>query len=149
MHAAERTEIFEISPECFFDAVTDYKSYPDFVGSVKHVRILKRSDGHVRAKFELHYIKTFEYTLDLYHEPYKRVWWEMVKSNLFDHIEGQWKLKRRGKHKTEVSYSTRVIPRFAAPQFIVNRLVRSNLPNMMNTFYERAAELSETGCGDA
>jgi len=143
MHTAKKTKLFPISAEPFFEAVSDYKAYPEFMSSVRKVRILKRDEHHVRAKFELHYIKSFEYTLDLYHEPHKKVWWEMVKSNLFDHIEGQWSFKKRGKGKTEVTYSTAVVPRFAAPQFIVKRLVSSNLPEMMNTFYERATELAE------
>jgi len=143
MPTATRTEIFPIAREVFFAAIADYKSYPKVVDHMKNVRILKRTDEVTRAKFTLHYIREVSYVLDLYEESPKRLAWEFVKGDVFERMEGSWTLKSKGKRKTEVIYDVEVVPRIAAPAFIVKRLVAHNLPSMMRAFYEYAQDLEE------
>jgi hypothetical protein len=56
-------------------------------------------------------------------------------------MDGVWDLRRRGKHRTEVTYSLDVQTKFIAPPFIVSKLVSFNLPSMMRAFNDRAGDL--------
>ena len=141
MPSTERTEVFDVGIDAYFQAVEDFKSYPEFVDNVTNVRIIKQYDDKIRAKFSIHVIKDFDYTLDLYCDPPKRLWWELVRGDIFKVNNGSWTLKRRGKHKTEVTYSLEVETKIVAPKFLIRQLAANSLPTMMRAFCERAKEI--------
>lgn len=140
MHAATRTEIFDVPREAFYDVVVDYTAYPEFVDNVTRVQILKTHADGARAKFFVKVVKELSYTLDLHHEHPARVSWELVRSDIFQEMTGSWDLKAKGKKKTEVVYTVAVKPRVLAPQFLVRQLVQHSLPKMMQAFCDRARE---------
>lgn len=143
MPSATRTEVFDVPARALFEVLVDYASYSEFVDHVRDVRVLSREGNHCQARFTVQYIREFQYTLDLYEEPYKKLWWRLASGDLFSQMDGHWKLKQRGKNKTEVEYCVDVAGKIAAPSFIVKQLVSQSLPRMMQSFYERTRSLSE------
>lgn len=143
MPSAERTEVFDIDAGAFYATIIDYKAYPEFVPQLRQVRVLKSGEDEVRAKFTAHMLRDVTYTLDLRHNPGKSVEWELVRSDIFTRMDGSWTLRRKGKHKTEVTYWVDVESRIAAPSALVRYLVASGLPRMMKSFYRRARDLGE------
>ncbi len=143
MLATKRTEVFDVDIQSFYDVVIDYAAYHEFVDNVHKVRVIKQYDDRIRVKFFIHVIKDFDYTLDLYHDSPRRVWWKFVRGDLFKTMDGSWDLRKRGKNKTEVTYTLDVQPKILAPKLLVRSLVSTSLPSMMRAFAERAQELKE------
>ena len=141
MPSATRTEVFNVGRQAFFDVVVDYTSYPEFVDNVTRVQIIKRYDDRIRAKFFLHLVKDFDYTLDLYVDPPKRVWWELVRGDIFKTNNGSWDLKPRGKNRTEVTYTLEIDTKVLVPKVIIRPLVSTSLPRMMRSFCDHALEI--------
>ena len=96
MARAERTEIFDVPVEKFYQAIIDYKSYPKFVDGMKSVNIEKESADGATVKFNLSLIKEISYTLKLNHTPNKEVSWSFVSGDLMKINNGKWVLKDLG-----------------------------------------------------
>ena len=141
MPSARRTETFEADVDAFYQAIVDYKAYPEFADNVTKTQIIKTRDDGARVKFFLHLIRDFNYTLDLYHEYPKRVHWNLVRGDWFSKMDGCWELERQGKKKLKVTYTLDIEAKVLVPNFIVNQLVSFNLPRVMTNFHERAKYL--------
>jgi len=141
MPSAQRREVFDVSREALYRVIIDYKRYPEFVDNVTRMKIVKHYDDKIRATFYARVIKEFSYTLDLYHDEPKKVWWELVRGDLFKRLDGSWDLKKKSKHKTEVTYTAEVEAKIKIPGGLVSTLVGSGLPKMMRQFCARAQEL--------
>ncbi len=137
----ERTEVFDIPMEKFFQVIADYESYPEFVDGVSAIKILDRSGDVSTVEYSLNLIKKFSYTLKLTEQKPDGLSWELVDGDIFKYNTGSWKLKDLGDGKTEVHYRLEVEFKGFAPKMVVNKLVSHNLPAMMQSYYERALEL--------
>lgn len=137
MPTASRTEIFVMNRQQFYDVIVDYKSYPDFAEGVVGTRLIKTRDDGARVKFFVKMIREFNYTLDLYHDEPRRVWWNLVRGDLFEQMDGEWLLEQKGK-QLEVTYSLDVAPKLHIPKVIMKQLVGFNMPRVIQSFYDRA-----------
>lgn len=138
MAQVSRVAVFEVNRQDFYNVVSDYESYPQFVEHMVSAKILE-ADGHrSRVAFKVHLIRDLNYVLDIYHDEPKRVWWELVESPIFKVSGGSWDLKYKSKTKTEVHYSVEVVPRLPVPSSIIKTLTESSLPRMMQAFAARA-----------
>lgn len=142
MPRASRTEVFEIPLDAFWEAIVDYKAYPEFADNVVNTRMVKTRDEGARVKFFVKLIKEFNYTLDLYHEYPNRVWWSLVRGDLFEKMDGSWDLAPKGKKQLTVTYTLDVEPKLHIPRPILKRLIGFNLPRVIHNFYERAEVLA-------
>jgi len=143
MARADRTEVYDVSAEKFYKAITDYKSYTQFVDGVKSVAVEKESAKGAVAKFTLSIIKEISYTIDLKHVPNKEVSWSLVSGDMMKTNNGKWTLKDLGNGKTEVNYNLEVELKGFLPGLgmIEKTLVNTNLPMTMKAFAKRAQEL--------
>lgn len=143
MARADRTEVYDVSAEKFYKAITDYKSYTQFVDGVKSVAVEKESASGAVAKFTLSIIKEVSYTIDLKHVPNKEVSWSLVSGDMMKKNNGKWTLKDLGNGKTEVNYNLEVELKGFLPGLgmIEKTLVNTNLPMTMKAFAKRAQEL--------
>lgn len=135
MAKAERTEIFDVPVEKFYQAIIDYNSYPDFVDGMKSVKV----DGD-KVTYTLNLIKEVTYTLKMNHVPNKEVSWSLVSGDMMKVNNGKWTLKDVG-GKTEATYSLEVELKGFLPGLgmIEKTLVSTNLPLTMKAFAKRAA----------
>ena len=140
MPKASRTEVFEMSCQPFYDVIVDYKSYPEFAEGVVGTRMIKTRDDGARVKFFVKMIREVNYTLDLYHDEPNRVWWNLVRGDLFEKMDGEWVLQQKGK-KLEVTYNLDVEAKLHIPTFIMKQLVGFNMPRVIHSFHERARAL--------
>ena len=63
MAKAERTETYDVPAEKFYQAIVDYKSYPQFADGVKGIEVLSQDEKGATVKFNLNIIKEVTYTL--------------------------------------------------------------------------------------
>lgn len=137
MPKVSKTEVFDIDIESFYNVLTDYSSYPEFVDGVSEISVLKSNKSGAEVEYYLNLIKKFKYILSLKHEPNKKISWELKSGDLFKKNRGSWELKDLD-GKTEVTYSLEVEFKGFAPKMVVNKLVSNNLPSMMKSYYDRA-----------
>jgi coenzyme Q-binding protein COQ10 len=143
MAKAERTEIFDVPAEKFYQAITDYKSYPKFVDGMKSVEVVTDSGDSATVKFNLNLIKEITYTLKLTGKKNETVSWSLVSGDMMKVNNGGWKLKDLGNGKTEVTYSLEVELKgfFPGLGMVEKTMVSTNLPMNMKAFAKRAASL--------
>ena len=142
MAKAERTEVFDVPIEKMYQAIIDYKSYPQFVDGVKNVSVVSESADAPTIKYDISIIKEITYTLKMNHKKNQEVSWSLVTGDMMKVNNGRWTLKDLG-GKTEVTYSLEVELKGFLPGLgmIEKTLVSTNLPMTMKAFGKRAAGL--------
>ncbi len=143
MAKAERTEIYDVPCEKFYQAITDYKAYPSFTEGMKSVEVQSESPDGATVKFNLELIKSVTYTLKLTHKKNEAVSWTLVSGDMMKVNNGGWRLKDLGGGKTEVTYHLEVELKGFLPGLgmIEKTMVNTNLPMNMRAFAKRAASL--------
>jgi ribosome-associated toxin RatA of RatAB toxin-antitoxin module len=143
MARADRTEVYDVPVEKFYQAIVDYKKYTDFVDGVKSVVIEKETPDGAVVKFTINIIKEISYTITLKHTPNKEVAWSLVTGDMMKVNNGKWTLKDLGNGKTEVNYNLEMEFKGFLPGLgmIEKTLVTTNLPMTMKSFSKRAQEL--------
>lgn len=143
MARADKTEIYDVPVEKFYQAIIDYKKYPEFVDGCKSVVVIKENAEGAEVKFTLSIIKEISYTLILKHLPNKEVSWTLVSGDMMKINNGKWTLKDLGSARTEVNYSLEIEFKGFLPGLgmIEKTLVNTNLPMTMKAFCKRAQGL--------
>jgi ribosome-associated toxin RatA of RatAB toxin-antitoxin module len=143
MAKAERTEIFDVPVEKFYQAITDYKAYPQFVDGMKSIEVMSQNGDEATVKFNLNLIKEVTYTLKLSGKKNESVSWSLVSGDMMKVNNGGWKLKDLGSGKTEVTYHLEVELKgfFPGLGMVEKTMVSTNLPMNMKAFAKRAATL--------
>lgn len=143
MARADRTEVYDVPAEKFYQAIIDYRNYPKFVDGVKSVVVEKEDASGAVVKFTLSIIKEISYTITLKHTPNQEVSWTLVTGDMMKINNGKWTLKDLGDGKTEVNYNLEIEFKGFLPGLgmIEKTLVTTNLPISMKSFCKRAQEL--------
>ncbi len=143
MARADKTEVYDVPVEKFYQAIIDYKKYTEFVDGCKTVVVEKESPEGAVAKFTLSIIKEISYTINLKHTPNKEVSWTLVTGDMMKTNNGKWTLKDLGNGKTEVNYNLEIEFKGFLPGLglIEKTLVNTNLPMTMKAFCKRAQGL--------
>jgi ribosome-associated toxin RatA of RatAB toxin-antitoxin module len=143
MAQAEQEKAYDVSAEKYFKAVSEYEKYPEFVDGMKKVKAERNGDGTVTAHYDLSMMsKDMSYTLKINENPAAgKVNWSLLKSEFFKTNNGAWTIVSTGPNSCKVTYSLDVEFSFSVPGFILKGIVKTSLPSMMNSFYERAKGL--------
>ena len=134
------TKDLNVDQNQLFQAIVDYEKYPEFISEIKSAKVI--SENPKRVQFTLELMKTFDYVLEFKETTPTDVSWKLVESNLFKKNSGGWKIKKKG-DKISATYSLDVEFGFLAPSFIVNKMVKKDLPKMIQQFEDRVKELHE------
>lgn len=141
MAHANKVVIFEAPIEKVFQAITDYESYPDFVEGVSAVRVLESTEDGALVEYDLNFIKTFQYRLQMKHTKPTEVRWSLESGDIFKKNQGYWKFKDLGDGRTEVEYDLELDVKMFAPSALVNKLATKSLPAMLESYHQRARKL--------
>ena len=101
-------------------------------------RTSKRQGTDVDVHYEVEVLKRIRYTLRLREEPPNRISWTFVEGELMRDNHGQWTLESVGEGKTRATYSIEMKLGPLVPKSIVNVLVDSSLPKMLEAFKKRS-----------
>jgi ribosome-associated toxin RatA of RatAB toxin-antitoxin module len=142
MAGASREEEFAISAEKFYAALIDYKNYAEILPEVNEIEVLEQTEEHARIRYHIHVVKKISYTLKMTHKRPTLVKWELEDGNLFKKNDGCWQIEPMGDDKCRVKYELDIALKVFAPKTITQKLVAVNLPRMMKSFYEHAANMS-------
>ena len=142
MAQADSEKTYDVSADKYYQAVSEYEKYPTFVEGMKSVKA-KRTGFDVIADYELSMMsKDMSYQLKIKEDPSAKVIsWTLSKSDFFKVNNGKWTIQSTGPSSCKVHYSLEVDFNFTVPGFLLKGVVKSTLPTMMNSFYERAKKL--------
>ena len=141
MAGANREEIFDVSAEQYYRAVTGFENYPELLPEVSSIEILEKSDTTTLVQYSVQIVKQISYTLKMTHTFPTQVEWHLDSGSLFKANNGSWTIEPLGDNQCKVTYDLDIALKVFAPKTITKKLVAVNLPRMMKTFYEHAKTL--------
>lgn len=143
MAKAERTEIFDVPAEKFYQAIIHYKAYPEFVDGMKSIEVENEGTDSPTVTYGLSLIKSITYKLKMNHKKNQEVSWTLVNGDMMKVNNGRWTIKELAPNKIEVTYSLEIELKGFLPGLgtIEKTLVSTNLPLTMKAFAKRAGSL--------
>ncbi len=137
MAGATRSIDIDAPIEKVFDVITDYARYPEFLTEVKKTTVGRRNGSEVDVTYEVSVMKNIRYTLRMNESRPSRVAWSFVEGEVMKDNKGEWALIAVGEGKTRVSYTVDMALGALVPKAIVNTLVETSLPKMLEAFKKR------------
>ena len=136
MPGASRSIVFNAPLDKCFAVIADYERYPDFLPEVRRIRTTNRRGNEVDVHYEAEVVKVIKYTLHLKEEK-PRVTWSFIEGEFMKDNKGGWLLEDLGDGKTKATYSIEVTVGALVPKTIVNALVDTQLPKLLENFKRR------------
>lgn len=147
MAQAQASDLFACTPEQFFQIVTDYANYPQFLSEVKACRVVKAEGSRKLVEFTVSVMKEFKYNLWMTEtpstspaSPLLEVKWEFASGDLFKTSTGHWRVREES-GKARAEYLVEATFNLFVPGPIAKALVSVNLPNMMSSYHKRVQVL--------
>lgn len=137
MPGAQRTITINAPVEKCWAVVSDYERYPEFLPEVKKIRTMNRRGNEVDVQYEAEVVKVIKYTVHMKEEAPKKVSWSFIDGEFMKDNKGGWVLEDGGNGTTKATYSIEVEVGMLVPKAIVNGLVDSQLPKLLENFKKR------------
>ena len=138
MAGATRSIVINAPVEKVFEVITRYEDYAAFLPEVKAVRTSERSGADVNVHYEVDVVKRVKYTIRAHEEPPLKMSWTFVDGQVMKDNKGGWVLEPAGEGKTRATYTVELAFGALVPRAIVNALVETSLPKMLEAFKRRA-----------
>ncbi len=111
-------------PETCFATITDYETFPEWQRAVKTAEVLDHyGDGlgrHVRVRADARF-RVVTYELEYHYEWPGRVWWDFVRGDGVEAIEGEFRFEPRGPI-TRATYRLGIDAGVPIPRLLAKRL---------------------------
>lgn len=137
MPGAQRTITINAPVEKCWAVISDYERYPEFLPEVKKIRTMNRRGAEVDVQYEAEVVKVIKYTVHMKEEAPKKVSWSFIDGEFMKDNKGGWVLEDGGNGTTKATYSIEVEVGMLVPKAIVNGLVDSQLPKLLENFKKR------------
>jgi len=129
----------DVPPGRFFEVVSDYGRYPEFLPGVKAVSVGPRAGDSVEVTYRLDgRIKIVEFTLLHVETPPAQIEWRLVRGELMQRDEGRWTLVRSPSGGTTATYAIELELMPMVPRALEKALAEYSLPAMLANFKARA-----------
>jgi ribosome-associated toxin RatA of RatAB toxin-antitoxin module len=137
MPGASRSITFNAPIEKCFAVIGDYERYPEFLPEVRKIRTSNRRGNEVDVQYEAEVVKVIKYTVHMKEEKPNRVSWTFIDGEFMKDNKGGWVLEPTPDGKTKATYSIEVTVGALVPKSIVNVLVDTQLPTLLENFKKR------------
>lgn len=138
MPGASRSITIDAPVSRVFAVITAYEQYPQFLSEVKTIRTANRRGNEVEVHYEADVVKRIRYTLRTRELPPDRLEWSLVEGEFMRANQGHWSLVDLGGGRTQATYTIEVTLGPLVPKSVVNVLVDSQLPKLLEAFKKRA-----------
>ncbi len=135
--------VIEAPAERFFDLVTDYERYPEFVPGIRACRV-HGANGEKHVEYELDLgVRRIRYVLRMTEKRPTSVSWSLVSGDMMKVSNGSWELSAQdGRTHAVYTVEIQISRPPLVPQVIVDRvsdeLTRIQLPRTLDAFKARA-----------
>lgn len=137
MAGATRTIVFAAPIEKCFDVICDYSKYPEFLSEVKSIRIGTRSGNTVDVHYEAEIVKTIKYSVRCTEARPNKLSWTYISGDFMKDNRGGWTLEDLGGGQTKATYDIEVTVGMLVPKTVINMLVDTGLPKLLESFKRR------------
>lgn len=137
MAGAQRTIIINATVEKCWSVISDYERYAEFLPEVKKIRTMNRRGNEVDVQYEAEVVKVIKYTVHMKEEGPKKLSWSFIDGEFMKDNKGGWVLEEAGEGKTKATYNIAVEVGMLVPKTIVNALVDTQLPKLLENFKKR------------
>lgn len=137
MPGAQRTITINAPVEKCWAVISDYERYPEFLPEVKKIKTVNRRGSEVDVQYEAEVVKIIKYTVHMREEGPKKLQWSFVDGEFMKDNKGGWLLEDAGNGTTKATYSIEVEVGMLVPKTIVNALVDTQLPKLLENFKKR------------
>jgi len=137
MPGATRTIVINAPIEKCFDVIVDYERYSEFLPEVKKTRATNRRGNECDVQYEAEVVKLIKYSVHLKEERPHRVSWTYIDGDFMRDNKGGWLLEDLGGGQTKATYSVEITLGPLVPKTIVNALVDTSLPKLLENFKKR------------
>lgn len=137
MPGATRSIVFNAPMEKCFEIISDYERYPEFLPEVKKIKTSNRKGAEVDVHYEAEVVKVIKYTVHMKEEKPSRVSWTFIDGEFMKDNRGGWVLEDAGNGTTKGTYTVEVAVGPLVPKSILNALVDSQLPKLLENFKKR------------
>ncbi len=137
MPGAQRTIVFKAPIEKCYAVISDYERYPEFLPEVRKIRTSNRRGNEVDVQYEAEVVKVIKYTVHMKEEGPTKVSWTFIDGEFMKDNKGGWVLEKIGENETRGTYSIEVAVGALVPKTIVNALVDTQLPKLLENFKRR------------
>ncbi len=142
MASASKSKIMTVDIEKLWNVVIDYPRYPEFVEGAKKVEILSQSSNQKRVRYSIELLgKDIWYELEHLENSPREMTWSLVDSNIMKLNNGGWRLEPSADGKLEVTYSLELEFKIYVPGMVLNGLVKTSLPKLLDSFENRAKNI--------
>lgn len=136
MSKIKQVKIFSCSAKDFFSTLIDFESHPTFVDGLSSIEVLEKSDSYAKVRYHVNLFKDIKYTLELKWKDSNLLTWSFVSGDFFKENSGAWKIVEKSENEIEVTYTASMKIKGFVPSFVTNKVVKSNLPEMMESYYK-------------
>lgn len=137
MPGATRSVVFNAPIEKCFEIISDYERYPEFLPEVRKIRTSNRRGAEVDVHYEAEVVKVIKYTVHMKEEKPNKVSWSFIDGEFMKDNKGGWVLEANADGTTKGTYSIEVTVGPLVPKTILNALVDSQLPKLLENFKKR------------
>jgi coenzyme Q-binding protein COQ10 len=137
MAGAQRTITINATVDKCWSVISDYERYPEFLPEVKKIRTLNRRGTEVDVQYEAEVVKVIKYTVHMKEEAPNKVSWSFIDGEFMKDNKGGWVLEDGGNGTTKATYSIAVEVGMLVPKTIINALVDTQLPKLLENFKRR------------
>ena len=143
MAGATRSITINAPREKVFDVISDVERYPEFLPEVKSIKVSNKRGAECDVHYVAEVVKTIKYTVHLKEERPTKVSWSFVDGEFMKDNRGSWELEDLGNGTTKATYNIEVTLGALVPKTIVNALVDTSLPKLLENFKKRAEGLAK------
>lgn len=137
MAGAQRTITINATVEKCWSVISDYERYPEFLPEVKKIRTFNRRGAEVDVQYEAEVVKVIKYTVHMKEEAPRKLSWSFIDGEFMKDNKGGWVLEDAGEGKTKATYNIAVEVGMLVPKTIINALVDTQLPKLLENFKKR------------
>jgi len=139
MAKAERSIEINAPIEAVWKVISDYERYPEFLSDAKRVVVRNRSGNTVEVENEISVVGTsVKYTLRMVEDAPQGLHWSLVSGAFMKSNDGGWALRSLAPDRTQADYSIDIGVGMLVPKAVINALVETGLPKMLESFKARA-----------
>jgi coenzyme Q-binding protein COQ10 len=138
MAGATRSIVIDAPTEKVFDVLAAYEKYPEYLSEVKEAKTANRKGNQVEVHYKVDLsIKTIKYSIRMTEERPTRLSWIFLQGEFMKDNKGSWVLEPAGDGKTKATYSVEIAVGPLVPKAILNALVETSLPKMLDSVKKR------------
>jgi coenzyme Q-binding protein COQ10 len=137
MPGASISVVFDAPIEKCFEIISDYESYPEFLPEVKKIKVANKRGSECDVQYEADLgLKVIKYTVHMTEVKPTKVSWTFIEGEFMKDNRGGWDLVADG-DKTKGTYNIEVSVGPFVPKSILDTLVKTQLPKLMENFKGR------------